>query len=455
MSKVEFNVLSFFDVWFDTRATQVMDSDYFVRNIIPLWKLKQNKDYYINIDEIEKTSMPEEYESEKVEKFEAKHSSEGEKDVAYYDPSTNKVTDEVEILEYYGVFDLGTKDNPKFEYVIFTWANREVLIRMEKIELETNRKFLIFPIRPMRQANSLIGKSPAQVTKSLQYLLNEAVSQTLHNYKLSVNLMFKYKKDADIDMEELFAHPGNAIGWEDAKDNVELFPIPNMVEAGLTMVSWIIQFMQQTTGAVDYVMGTSAARGVTETASGIQTITRQAMFKFQMMAENIQGDLADIVTYIMILWIKYNPEAVLAKFPGLADFFNQTDRDLEEGRVIDIAMNDLALRRDTERKQFLDGINIIIGIAEKVGADVVGILREVMTKLEMDNVDELLKNAKNPQEILKQIVAAQGGGAPPGSSEAEANQKRGGSNKANPQAGNGASPEEEASNTTPKQAEGD
>jgi hypothetical protein len=461
LDRVEFNVLSFFDVWFDTRQRNVMDSDYFVRNIIPLWKIKNNQEYYMNVEKIEHTSFPEYEETEKVQEFEAKHSSDGKKDVAYYNTTVNDVTDEVELMSYYGVFDLGKeKDKPDFQHVIFTLANREVLVRAEKIELETTRKYLLFPVRPMRQANSLIGKSPAQVTKGLQYLLNEAFSQTLHNFKLSVNLMFKYKRDAEIDMAELFALPGNAIGWEDAKDNVDLFPIPNLVEAGLTVVSWIIQFMQQTTGAVDYVMGTSAARGITETASGINTITQQAMFKFQMMAENIQGDLNDIVTYIMILWIKYNPEEILRKFPELDEFVNQTDRDLEEGRVFDIAMNDLALRRDTERTQFLNGINIIAGMVEKVGGDMLVLLRETMEKIGMDNVDQILKNAGqggglpgNLQEVLTEALKGAAGGGAPGSEEAAANQKRGGSNKANPQAENAATPDEEASNTTPKTGE--
>jgi hypothetical protein len=443
MDRVDFNILEFFDVWWDTRVTRVMDSDYFIRNIMPLWKLQQNEEHYMNVEKIKDTVFPEQYNTEKVQEYQAKHSSAGEENVAYYDPSINNTTDEVEILEYYGVYDLGDDpDKPEYKHVIFTLANRTVLIRAEEIKLETQRKYLLFPIRPMRQANSLIGKSPAQVTKGMQYLLNELVSQTLHNYKLAVNLMFKYKRDGDVDLGELYAGEGNAIGVDQMED-VDLFPIPNLVEAGLTMVSWIIQFMQQTTGAVDYVMGTSAARGITETASGIQTITQQAMFKFQMMAENIQGDMTDVVTYIMILWIKYNPEEVLRKFPELQNFINQTDRDLEEGKVIDILMNDLALRRDTERTQFINASNILAQLISNVGGDMVKFIREIMEKLEMDNVDQILSTAKNPQQqqaALAELVEA----------AAKQNQKNGGSNKVDAQAENAATPEEEASNTTPK-----
>ena len=445
MTDVDFNVYQWFDVWFDTKAIEVEDTDFFIRDIVPFWKLKQNENLYMNLEEIENT-MPPDQEIAKKQTYAVKNSKD---EHLYYDPDTNNITDEVELLHWMGVYDVSKdKNKPDFKNVVFTWANRTVLIRAELVDLKTEKKILMFPIRPIRQANSLIGKSAVQVTKNLQYLLNEVAALTVHNFKLLVKLLFKYNKNGGIDLGELWAGAGNAVGYEDDADDVSVFDVPNMMQAGMAVISWIIQIMQQTTGAVDYVMGTSAGRGITETATGINRITQQAMFKFQMMAENADGDIREFVNFVIILWAKYNPKEVIRKFPKLEDFFNQTDKELEESRIIDIGMNDLTLRRETEKTQFLNGINIIAGLLEKVQGNVPELLREVMEKLEMENIDTILKGSKSPEEMqqmMAQAVQAATGGA--------AEQKRGGSNKANPQAENAATPEEEASNTTPASTE--
>jgi len=447
MSRVDFNTYQWFDVWFDTKVTQTEDTDFFLRNIFPLWRVQQNKNYK-NTDQIPNTVPPDETIKER-QVYEAKHDK--DKEVTYYDPEKENPSDEVEVMYYLTWYDISKKEGePDYQPIIVHWANREVIMRVERVDIDTMKKFWIFPIRPVRQANSLIGKSPAQITKSLQYLLNEVLSYTIHNYKLLVKLLFKYKKDADVDMDELWAGAGNAIGYGESPGDVDIFNIPNMVNVGMVVISWIIQFMQQATGAVDYLMGTSAARGPTETASGIKTITEQAMFKFQMMAENVYTDILEFVNWVMILWIEYNPDEVRKVDPKLKKLTNLTAKDLEDSRILDIGINDLTLRRDAERTQFLNGINIIAGLVEKVQGNVPALLQEVMKKLEVENAEEIMKDAKSPaqlaaqQQILMQAMQ---------NVEAQANQKKGGSNKANPQAENAASVEEEESNTTPAAAE--
>lgn len=453
MEKVEFDVYTWFDVWFDTKAIRVEDSDFFCRRIVPLWQIKKNK-FYINTEEIENTIPPEEIakrQEYREEVFESKHAD--DKSIRYYDPEKNNVTDEVEVMEYLGVYDKSIhKDNPDVVPVIFTWANRTLLIGIQEVDYETVRKKYIFAMRPARQANSLVGKSIPQIVGKLQNLLNEVFALTIQNFKLQIKLLFKYKDDAGIDLSDLYAGAGNAVAYDESPNDVDIFDVKNMIEAGMAVISWIIQFMQQTTGAVDYLMGTSAGRGTTETASGIKTITEQAMFKFQMMAENVYSEKREFIKYLIILWATYNPEKVLALYPKLKDYFNLTPEMMEESNVIDIGLNDLTLRRDAERTTFVNGANVIIGMLEKVQGDVPEFLRQFMKALEMGDakIEKIMKGAKNPSQlaaIQKAIAAAagQGGGA-------EAQQK-GGSTKANPQADNQAVPEEEANNTTPKAAE--
>ena len=445
MTKVDFNVYQWFDVWFDTKAIEVEDTDFFLKNIMPLWKLQENSKNYINLDQI-KGTIPSDEDVKKRQVYSIKNSR--DKSITYYDTIKNNVTDEVIVYKWEGYYDIGKDpEKPDFKPVIFHWANRKVIIRTEQIDYETDRKILIFPVRPIRQANTLVGKSVPQLTKHLQYLLNEAFALTIQNFKLLVNLLFKYKKDADIDFTELFAAEGNAIGYGDDPNDISLFEIKNLVDVGLAIISWVIQFMQQVTGAVDYLMGTSAARGTTETASGIKTITEQAMFKFQMMAENVYGDMKEFINYLVILWAQYGKDTVLKKYPGLTEFFNLSIETLEDSQIIDIGLNDLTLRRDVERTAFLNGINIIAGLLEKVGGNIPALLRDVMEKLEVEHIDDILKGAKTPKEIMEQLTAQTL------AAQSAENQKKGGSTKTNPSAGNAAGPEEEANNTTPNAPE--
>ena len=166
-----------------------------------------------------------------------------------------------------------------------------------------------------------------------------------------------------------------------------------------------------------------------------------------MMAENVYNDLLEFINWEMILWLEYNPEHVLKNYPKLAPLTNLTAVDLEDSRVLDIGLNDLTLRRDSERAQFINGGNIIAGMLEKVQGNLPAFLKEFMKKLEMDNIPNILKGAKTPEQIqaaqqqIQELALA---------AAASANQKKGGSNKVVPNDSQ-ATPEEVENQTTPSQ----
>ena len=117
-------------------------------------------------------------------------------------------------------------------------------------------------------------------------------------------------------------------------------------------------------------------------------------------------------------------------------------KDLEDGRVIDIGLNDLTLRRDVERTAFLNGANLIAGLLEKVNGNIPKFLNQVLKKLEVEDIDGILEGSKSPAEIQTAMTKAV--------TAAAAEQKKGGSLKAVPQADKQreAEPEEQANNTT-------
>jgi len=398
---VNFNIYNWFDVWFDTKARTTDDTDFMIRKIFRFYEIEDTKKLYIDgqIDKLYETQLPDDdYYRDEI--FRHKHGED------YYDSSGSDTVDIVEFIEYYGVYDMsfGEGDKRDFKEVIFTLANRKVLVRAETVELKTKKKRLFFPIRALKQPHSMIGKSIPQVTKKLQKKLNYAFSHLITNYRLNTGLMYKYKKDAGINMSELFAAEGNAVGYEESPDDISIFETPNVVQLGMAMISQIIQLMQQLTGAVDNVLGTSMGRGQTETASGIKMITDQAMFKFQMMAENIADDIIEMIHYIIVLWVKYGKSDVLIDYPSLVDYFNLSEEDIESSRIIDISLNDLSARRDVERSQFLQAINILGGMVQGINGNMPAFLKSIMKNLKMDDVDKILEGAMTQEEMQKKAI---------------------------------------------------
>ena len=436
---IEFDVLDFYDVWFDTKAKSAHDTDYFVRKLKKLHEIKGKPDIYFNLDRVGRWDSEAGDADEVARKgdYTAKHSGRDSRPSYETQKGSANTTDEVEILEYYGLYDFSEMDiadadyKPDIKECIFTIANRTTLIRAELNNLPTKRKRLMFPIRPLRQSSSLIGKSVAQLCRSLMMETNEIRSLRMDNFDTLIKLLFTYDRTADIDEDELFAAGGNAIGYDgiNNKKAVDILPVPNLLDAATGMAQSNLQDMQQITGAVDHVMGTSAARGSTETASGIRTITEQAMFKFTMMAENTYDDILDFINYVIILLIHYADDQVILDNPELVKFVESIPiLDLEETMIYDIELKDMSQRRDVERNQWANMMGIIHPMVQQEGGNTGELLRQFFNIFQIPNGDKILeptdpmglamKLAQDPQlmagvmQSLQQLQAEQqqGGG---------------------------------------------
>lgn len=439
---IDFMSLNFFDVWYDLMSSKVEDTDFFIRKIVFLNDIKFNDKVYFNTDKIDQTQPPDPLREKQV--YQAKTGK------TYYDPEKNNVTDKVELLEWYGRYDMSdNKDEPDFKEMIFTLANRQLLVRADEVTLETKRKRLFFPIRPLRMANSLMSKGIGQLLKDPQYQLNETASRMMDNIATLCGLLFKYKRDGSIDVKELFAGAGNGIGWEGAPTDIDIFQIPNLVQVLVGVQREIIQNMQQISGSVDYVMGTSAGRGITETATGISKITEQALFKFAMMTENIVQDIMDMVNYAVVLKFKYDKETILLEYPELEGFFATSETMIEETKYFDIAIYDLAMRREVERTQFINLLNIIAPLVGQNGGNMRELLRTIMERLQMDNVDAILGSDAQFAQQQAQQAQMQQMMAMAGMQQQAASQQQ----KAQQQAPTEQSPEEAASQLNTERAQ--
>lgn len=409
----DFDIIDFFNVWFDTKARTVDDTDFFIRKRKKLWEIKTRPDIYFNLDKISAVSN-DEPDDENRQEFQSKHSSETISNTSrapdYYENQPSfKMTDEVDIYEYYGLYDFSDTQlneaewKPGMKEVICTLANKTTLIRVEVNDIPFKRKRLFFPIRPLRQANSLIGKGFPQLTKSLQHNLNVVRSAQLDNFKLVINLLFKYKRDADIDKEEIYAGAGNAIGVDEMND-IDIFNIPNMTGAASLMAQQTMADMQAITGAVDTIIGSSSGAGTPDTARGISTVTEQAMFRFGMMTENVYDDILDCINYLLLLQIEYNRDIIMLRHPKLMDFLDLPVEDLENSYIIDIVLKDLSQRRENELREWTSLTGFLSQALPAVGGNMKLFVKELMEQFEMRNVDSILE-PEDPSQFISKLMS--------------------------------------------------
>lgn len=428
---VDFDVLDFENVYFDTKARQVMDTDFIIKRRKKLYDLIQGGGPYFNLEKVLESKPPDNIAEE--QQYSYKHG-----EVAYYDVTGSSVTDEVELWEYHGPYNLQDEETGKFEVyeIIATIANGTILIRADFNPLPFNRKRLFFPIRPMRQANSLIGKSIPFLIKDMQSELNEIICLRADNAKLGVKAPFLVRRDSGIRYEELFWGEGNVIEFDGDHNDISVLPIKDSIQQLTFLSKDIMSDIQTVTGAVDYLMGNSSHSG--ETASGIRSLTEQGMFKFRMLAWNILSDIKEFITMVFAMNCRYAPEKYRIEGEEVAKFISQPPTAFEKSHYFDINMLDLGQRRDVERSQWINLLSVLLPtLGQTLGPTAaISLLKRALTAMGVEDVNEIIpENAEEQiQEQQQQQMLAQMMAGGQGSPEKVSN----------------ASPEEMAANENPK-----
>ena len=416
--RLEFDVHPFRDVWFDTKARTTGETDFFVKKIVPIYKFFERPDMYFNLDQVQPVSDPffDRTGSTQAHDLNAKNymsqnsssASPLENGPSYQEGDENNRGNgmsEVEIHEYFGTYDFSDKQPGEAGYVpdvreiIATIANRRTLIRWEFNTIKLDKKRLIFPIRPISQASNLVGKSLPQLVKEQQHQYNLAQTLRMTNYNNQVGMLFKYNKNADIDIDEIFNGSGNMIGWDENPDDIEIFNQPNLIGESNAMISEIMNNIQSVTGAVDSITGGGA--GVPDTARGQQQMTNEAMLKFQMMSENIHIDLREFINYSLILLIKYNKEQILLKHPTIGPFLDQSMEELEKNYAFDINLRDNSIKRDVEQAQWANMVGIIGPMVQQNGGNMSYLTKELLKVFGMKNPEKVMEPESAEQIVTK------------------------------------------------------
>ena len=167
---IEYDIHPWRDVWFDTKARDVMSTDFFIKKISPMWKIFQHRDKYFNLENVHPTENafsgePGQRNSVDLQQdnYRGQNFSTGSETGPSYNEqegqSQGTGMDEVEIHEYYGLFDFSPLQpsdpdyQPDMREIVATMTNKNNLIRYQEVTMPLRRSRLIFPIRPIRQAS--------------------------------------------------------------------------------------------------------------------------------------------------------------------------------------------------------------------------------------------------------------------------------------------------------------
>lgn len=403
---VDIQTLNFFDVYFDTKAKTVMGTDFMVRTIQGHLDLYNNNKHYYpeDVEDLKNSDPPQDVIQWEKERYKDERKGINNTKASYYHPTIINNNDDVEVLTWYTRYDID--GDGKLVDIIVGIGNRKNIIRVEKNPMQTKRKALVFPVVANKLANSLMGSSTIAPIQDTQDLLNESISLRQTHFRLLVKLLFKYNKNSDIDTAELFADGGNAIAFDGDPDDVGIFPVQNMLRECSAMIQEQLQFMQQITGATDYLMGTSVGRGITETARGVSIITQNAMQKFNLIIDNLKPDVIEIIKYIVILFNKQSPNRKRVKYFKVKEFVSMEESDIEEDFRYDLVLKNQAQDTDRERAQFINAVNIFGQMLTQLGGDSKALIKKALEKFDLKtrDIEEIMGETPEAQAKVKKSM---------------------------------------------------
>lgn len=190
------------------------------------------------------------------------------------DPSVADA-DQIEILEYWGQYDLDEDGIKEEVYLVF--ANRKVLLKAEPNPFHHQKRpilrTVLFPI-PMEW----YGMGLIEPVISNIHELWTLRRQRIDNINMIINRMWKVNSIADVDLDTLVSVP-NGIVITDDMNAVEPLETPN-VTADAYNEAGIVQSDIENATAPRSMQGTPESGRLGRTARGAQLIITQALEKF-------------------------------------------------------------------------------------------------------------------------------------------------------------------------------
>jgi hypothetical protein len=194
---------------------------------------------------------------------------------------------QVELIEYWGPYDLDGSGNPCECQIVI--ANRSVIVRAVPNPYYHQQRPLVkvcFSSVP----GEWYGIGLLEPVFYLQNELNTVRRQRLDNINLCINRMWKVLSTADVDLDKLVSAPGGIV-LTDNMDAIQAMPPNDVTQSAFSDAEKIVQDMfnatipASLTGSIDDLKGTgSGGLGAARVA------VSQALEKFATAAKNVEEE---------------------------------------------------------------------------------------------------------------------------------------------------------------------
>lgn len=146
--------------------------------------------------------------------------------------------------------------------------------------------------------NELYGMGEIEPIERIQRAINAVLNQRLDNVQLTLNTMWKVRKDAGVDMHTLVSRPGNVITASDI-NGIEPISVPDVTgQTFVQTMNYLTASLQNGSGITDYTMGVNNESSVAnKTATGARLIQQEAnaqfKLKIQLFNHNVVQEIAN------------------------------------------------------------------------------------------------------------------------------------------------------------------
>ncbi len=203
--------------------------------------------------------------------------------------SSTQNSSQVELIEYWGPYDLDGSGNPCECQIVI--ANREVIVRAVPNPYYHQERPLVkvcFTTVP----GEWYGIGLLEPVFYLQNELNTVRRQRLDNINLIINRMWKVLSTADVDLDKLVSSPGGVI-LTDNMDAIAPMPPNDVTQTAFTDAEKIVQDMFNATIPTSLTGSIDDLKGVGGNAAGLgvaRVAVSQALEKFATAAKNVEEE---------------------------------------------------------------------------------------------------------------------------------------------------------------------
>ncbi|MEW6045002.1 MAG: hypothetical protein AB1609_00735 [Bacillota bacterium] len=256
------------------------------------------------------------------------------------------------------------------------------------------------------------GLSAVQIIEHLQHELNTTRNQRIDNVSLVLNRMWKVRRSAEVNPDELISRPHGVI-WVDSPDDVTELAMTDVTSSSYNEERVIKEDMENALGVPAVVRGVNPARR--ETATEVVTKNTSAGFRFDVKVMLYEALCLKRLAYLMDCNNQqFIDEARVVRMFGPAGVEWRRVEPWELAGERDYAPAgssvDTMANREARRAQ----LNEVMSIILKTGNPYVDVYELTKLWLESYDIRSVDKLLKRPEELAQAAAVPGGGPAPPG-----------------------------------------